>query len=275
MLGDFIYSEEVKSATRTAVTPQKIERTVKRLLLLFLIFICAGLLWILAIRPCMAPVKTYVQSFPGLSAHDALAIAGIHSRSTYISVNIQEVEHMLSRHYSVESARVVKRFPDRVYIFLEQRKPVAVAFARINNRTQPVYIDRHGVVSRIGASGVGEAPPLWLPVVSGVLDNYPPPRLGMSLPALFLPLFSRIAAISDENPDIWRAISEIGVYRKSNYLYDLILYPVHDPIRLRMGSDITKDSIYYALLMFDVSRQFGSSMPHEIDVRSGIGVFRN
>jgi hypothetical protein len=41
-----------------------------------------------------------------------------------------------------------------------------------------------------------------------------------------------------------------------------------------MGSDISKENIYYALLMADVCRQLGGRIPDEIDARSGLGVFK-
>jgi hypothetical protein len=193
--------------------------------------------------------------------------------ATYISVNAETVETILSRHCMVESAKVVKRFPDRLSIFLEPRQAAAVIIARVSGRLQPVYIDRHGVPFRIG-NAAGEAPPSWLPVVSGVLDERHPLSLGDELPAIYQPLFSRIAAISEDDPKIWQAISEIGIAKKSNELYDLLLYPVNNPIKLRMGSDINKDNIYYGLLMVDVCRQLGGDLPNEIDARSALGVFR-
>ena len=285
MLGDFIYSREMEDPSYgntsydnspydsyDADTPQRVEKTAKRLLVLAAVFACGGLIWIFCISPIMVPVRANVTAIPGLERQDVLNIAGIGRGATYISVNTAEAQARLAGHYLVESAKVVKRFPDRLSIFLEPRKAVAVAFARVNGRLQPVYFDRHGVAFKIGGTGAGEMPPSWLPVVSGVLVESQQPWLGMKLST---PLFSKIGAITDEDPNIWKAISEIGVAWKNNEMYDLVLYPVHDSIRLRMGSDISKDTIYYALLMFDVSRQFGNSAPDEIDVRSGIGVFRN
>ena len=273
MLGNFIYSEDVKYTSYAADSPQKVEKNVKRFLLLAAIFICGGLIWIFAISPCMAPVKLDIRSFSGLSNADVMAVAGINGGASYISINAADAEYRLAGHYLVESVKVVKRFPDRISIFLEPRRAVALTIAGINGRMLPVYFDRHGVAFRIGG-GAGEMPPSWLPIVSGVLENDLQPWLGMQVSAAVLPLFSRISAISDEDPNIWKTISEIGIAGKSNDLYDLVLYTVHNSIKLRMGSDINKESIYYALLMSDVCRQFGDGFPDEIDVRSGIGVFK-
>ena len=277
MLGDFIYSADVNAASMEAesaydyASPPKLEKAVKRFLVLAVIFITGGLLWVFCISPCMVPVKADVKSFTGLDKAQVLNIAGISGGGPYISINAADMEQRLSACYLVESAKVVKRFPDRVSIFLEPRTAVAMVFARVNGKTQPIYFDRYGVAIGLGNDSAG-ALPSRLPIISGVLEYDQPLKPGMRLPAVYLPLFSRIGAISDDDPKIWQAISEIGIAKKENDLYDLVLYPVHDSIKLRMRSDITKDSIYYALLMFDVCRQFGDSVPEEIDVRSGIGV---
>jgi len=270
MLGNFIYSADVSDASVRYVVSRKFEKAAKRFLMLAVIFVTGGLVWIFCISPCMVPVKAEVKSFPGLGKADVLNIAGIGGGAAYISINAMEAERRLADYYLVESAKVIKRFPDRLSVFLEPRRAVAAVFARINGRIRPVYFDRYGVAMGMG-SGAGDIPS-WLPIVSGVLDDNRPVKPGTKISAAYLPLFERIGAISDDDPKIWQAISEIGIAKKDNDLYDLVMYPVHDPIRLRMRSDISKDSIYYALLMFDVCRQLGNAMPHEIDVQSGIGI---
>jgi len=286
MLGDFIYSGEVEDAAYQYDTAyqyngpadndkaQKIEKNIRKFLALVAVFISIGLVWVFAVSPALVPVKIDVKSFQGLNKAEVLNFAGIRSGATYISINAQEAEELLSKHPMVESAKVIKRFPDRLSIFLEPRQAVAAVVARVNGRLQPVYVDRYGVAFRIG-NGAGETPPAWLPVISGVLDERQPLGLGMRLNAVYLPLFSRIAAISEGDSNIWQAVSEIGIAKKNNDLYDLVLYPVNSQIKLRMGSDISKENIYYALLMADVCRQLGSGrFPDEMDVRSGLGVFK-
>jgi cell division protein FtsQ len=282
MLGDFIYSADLGAASTEAASsteavsyhyaaPHKFEKSVRRFLLLAVIFISGGLLWIFCISPCMVPAKIEVKSFQGLSRADVLNIAGLGGNAAYFSIDAAEAERRLAGYYLVESARVVKRFPDRLSVFLEPRRAVAMVFGNVNGKTQPVYFDRYGVAFKIG-NAAGEAPASWLPIISGVLDDDRPLRPGMRVSAAYLPLFSRIGTISDEDPRIWQTISEIGIAKKEKDIYDLVLYPVHEPIRLRMRNDISKENIYYALLMFDVCRQLGDNVPGEIDVRSGIGV---
>jgi len=266
MLGNFIYSEDMPAGY---AAPQKLEKAVKRFLLLAVIFISGGLIWIFAISPCMVPARIDVKGFPGISKQDVLNIAGISGGAAYVSINPQEVEWLLSRYYPIESAKVIKRFPDRLSVFLEPRRPVAVVLADVDGKIQPVCFDRFGVAFKI-ANELTDASISALPLISGIFPENQPLRLGMKLPSAYLSLLSRISAIGSEDPKLWYAISQIQIHKKNNDMFDLVLYPVHDSIRLRMGSDINKDSIYYALLISDVCRQLGDA-PDEIDVRSGLG----
>ncbi|MCL2191779.1 MAG: FtsQ-type POTRA domain-containing protein [Treponema sp.] len=274
MLGDFVYTEEEEVAEfkpKPTDTPSKIEKNLKRFLVLAAIIICGGLIWWFFISPTVAPATVQVFSFPGMDRAAVLYHAGIGGMATFASVNAADVQLLLSSHPLVESARVAKSFPDRISIYLEPRQPVAVSIARINGRMQPIYFDRHGVAFMIGGSGPQNAP-TWMPVISGLYHGSLEIYLGARLPEPILPLFSRVGAIMDENPSIWQAISEIGVVWNDNGTFDLVLYPVNNFIRIRMGSDITVTDIYYALLMLDVLNRSGGTAPSEIDVRSGIGV---
>jgi len=278
MLGDFVYSEEeaeVEGRKPEAAyghdAPRKVEKTLRRFLALAALVVCGGLVWWFFVSPAMVPATVNVFGFPGLDDAAALRYARIGDSATFVSVNAAEAQRLLSRHPLVESARVVRGFPDRISIYLEPRQAVAVGLARVNGRILPVYFDRHGV-----AFSIGDAPPIgapsWLPVVSGLSSGDLALYLGARLPEPILPLFSRIGAILDEEPGIWQAISEIGVEWNDNGTYDLVLFPANNFIRIRMGSDISANGIFYALLMLDVVRGFGGDAPDEIDVRSGIGV---
>jgi len=275
MLGDFIYTEEEvreEEGVRKHDVSRKIEKALKRFLALAAVITCCGLLWWFLINPAMMPATVTVSTFPGLGSEAVLRYARIGSGATYVSVNASEAQMLLSRHPLVESARVVKSFPDQISIHLEPRAAVAVSIARINGRMQPVYFDRHGVAFMIGGEPGASARP-WLPVVSGLYSGALALYLGSRLPDPVLPLFSRIGAIMDEDYRIWQAISEISVAWNDNGTFDLVLYPVNHSIRVRMGSDISAEDIFYALLVLDAVRRMGDSAPSEIDLRSGIGVF--
>jgi cell division septal protein FtsQ len=161
MLGDFIYSETasnnnnvtgrvIEAETRPVAASGKFEKSIKKFLLLVSIFICMGLVWLFAISPCKAFTLVEVKSFPGFEKDAVLKYAGIDSGASYVSVNAGDVQRVLAGHHLVESARVVKRFPDRLSIFLEPRQAVAAILADVNGDKRSVYIDRHGVPFAIG-----------------------------------------------------------------------------------------------------------------------------
>jgi cell division protein FtsQ len=237
--------------------------------------VCIGFVWWFFISPAMVPASVSISGFPGLTNAQVLRQAGIRERATYLSVNASRAQTLLSRNPLVESARVVKTFPDRIFIHLEPREAVAVSVARIDGRMQPVYFDRYGFAFMFGDGPGIPPPPGSIPVVSGLYRDELSLELGMRLPEALLPLFSKIGEITDSDKAIWQAISEIVVEWNEKGTYDLVLYPTNSLVRIRMGSDMDAGAIRYALLMLDVVRGKGNSDGiDEIDARSGIGVLR-
>jgi cell division protein FtsQ len=171
----------------------------------------------------------------------------------------------------VESARVVKRFPDRLSIFLEPRRAVAIALAEIGGADVPMYIDKYGVVFKIGNSAESAVEIEGLPILSGLTFEHPAP--GMRFPSAFLPLLEDISRISVSAPELLAPLSEIRLNRKAYDDFDLVLYPIHSSIRVRLEKNLTEDTLRYVMLMLDV---FESRLqkPEEIDFRAGVGSYR-
>jgi len=279
-MSDFVYTEEeveVEAEAENSVPAQRevsprAERALKRVLGLAAVLICGGLLWWLFIGPTMSPANVSVQSFPGLERSEALLQARIPARSTFAAVNAADAQALLAAHPLVESARVVKNFPDRISIYLEPRRAVAVALAMVNGRTQLVHFDRHGFAFMIaGVDALSELENM--PVLSGLHNETLSLYLGTRLPDPVLPLLARIGAISDEDSRVWPAISEIRVAWNDSGSFDLLLYPVNASSRIRMAQDFSAQDISYELLILDALRRTGDRPPAEIDLRSGIGVF--
>lgn len=279
MAGDYIYSAEGEqarfggygSADDFPLKPaasRKIEKGLKRLLLIAGIIIAAECIWLFGISPCIPFSTLEVKGFPGFDGADVLRYAGIGEGASFVSLNARQVEKTLADFYLVESAAVIKRFPDRLSIFLEPRRAVALSLAEFSGRVLPLYFDRHGVVFRIG-NGWGE--PENLPVISGLVIEHP--VLGMRLPAAITPFLSDLAKIETDAPELLSAISELRINRKPYDGFDLVLYPVHNPVRVRLGSSINEDTLRYTLLMLDVIKSRGVK-PEEIDFRSGMGAYK-
>jgi cell division protein FtsQ len=272
MADEFIYAGDLSFKSDTtdsgAAGSGKIEKGLKRLLIIAGIILAAELIWLFGVSPCIPLSTVEIQGFPGFDGQTVLSYAGIGEGASYISVKAKEAEKLLAAHYMVESARVIKRFPDRLSIFLEERRAVALSLVEIGDRPLPVYYDKYGVVFRIGD---GAEKPLKLPLVSGL--EFENPVLGARLSPAFGPFLSELARIGEESPELLAAVSEIRVNRKAFNGFDLVLYPVHYPIRVRLGEHCNEETLRYVLLVLDVLAS-GDSLPDELDFRSGVGAYK-
>ena len=258
------FAGDARPKYRTAAS-QKIEKGLKRLLIIAGIILGAELIWLFGISPCIPFTTVEIRGFDGA---EVLAFANIMEGASFVSVNAKDAQQRLSSHHTVESARVVKRFPDRLSIFLEPRKAVALSLVETDGRQLPLCIDKYGVVFKIGS---GAQDVQSLPVLSGLVFDRP--SLGMRLPAALIPLLEDFSRIHDQSPELLSALSEIRINRKTYDDYDLVLYPVHSSIRIRLESSLTEDALRYVLLMLNVLES-RSPKPQEIDFRSGMGSYK-
>jgi len=242
----------------------KLEKWLKRFLVIAGIVITAQLFWLIVISPFIPFSSIEVQVIDGLSQSEIIRLAGITDTSSFMSTNVNEVRDRLLSNVLVDSARVTKRFPDRLSIFLTPREAVAVTLGVMDSRQQLLLIDRHGVFFKTGST----SETYKLPVISGI-EN---PQINMQLPPALIPMIESITAIAVNSPELMAAISEIRIERKAWAGYDLVLYPVHSNIRVRVESYLTEDILKYIFLMLNVFEN-SSVKPQEIDFRSGIGSY--
>ncbi|MCL2758978.1 MAG: FtsQ-type POTRA domain-containing protein [Treponema sp.] len=260
----FVSSENIGVKKKSA---GKVEKGLKRLLIVAVIIFIAELIWLFGISPFIPFSTVDVHGFQGLNRAQILAISGIDDNSSYMSSNVTEIRDRLSAHILVESAVVIKRFPDKLSIFLNPRRPAAVTLTTINSRQVPIFIDRFGVFYKIGQGDSQDRTDI--PVLSGI-EN---PQLNMRLPASLVSLVENLSEIASVSPELLSAISEIRIERKTWDGYELVLFPVHSSIRVRVENNLTEDTLRYMLLMLNV---FESEMnkPLEIDFRSGMGSYK-
>ncbi|MDR1444762.1 MAG: FtsQ-type POTRA domain-containing protein [Treponema sp.] len=242
-----------------------LEKGIKVLIIAAASVLALELIWLLVISPCMPLSRIDVTSIPGLERAEVLSRGGIGERSSYISVNGRTVEKNLETIKEVESARVTKQFPGTVKILLVPRAAVAMAFTVIDERQVPVYFDRHGIVFKTGGAPSGTRS---MPVISGLplADDKP-------LSALYQPLFASLDRIRYADSELLGAISEIKINKKPFDGFDLILYPVHSPIRVRLEPVLNEETLRYVMLMIDVLSSKNQEID-EIDFRTGTASYK-
>jgi cell division protein FtsQ len=266
MTANFSYAPSAKKGAKTK-SAVKIEKNLKRILIVAAIIFTAELIWLFGISPFIPFSVIEVNTIADLSRADILQTAAIDETSSFMSTNVRDVQQKLSNIILVESVRVTKRFPDKLTISLIPRKAVAVTLASVNGRQTPLFIDRQGVFYKTGDSLSGDT--AGLPILSG-LDN---PQVYMQLPSSLVPLTEKISVIAAVSPELLSAISEIRIEQKSWEGYELVLYPVHSSIKVRIENDLTEEILRYMLLMLNVF-EASYSKPQEIDFRSGIGSYK-
>jgi cell division protein FtsQ len=239
-----------------------VEKNLKRILTACSILLTGEMIWLLAVSPCLPLSDIDISGLDGIDRSVVLEWAGIHSKSSYVSVRTAECERALSAVPRVASALVTKRFPDSLEITLTGRLPAAAAVADVNGRTLPVFFDKEGVLFQIGGSTNNDA----LPVLSGlVFENI---EEGLRLPAFLMPLFEDIETLQAYSPKLLSAISEIRVNKKAYGDYDLTLYTMNSPVKVHIGQRMDAEKLRYTMLMLDVLKE-QSLYPDELDFRTG------
>ncbi|MDR0376442.1 MAG: FtsQ-type POTRA domain-containing protein [Spirochaetaceae bacterium] len=251
---------------------QVIDKRLKRVLLVVAGILGSELIWLFGITPLLPLSVVDVSGIPGIDTAFILTMGGISPRSSFATVNVEDIRKRLETFYLVESAQVVKQYPDTVRILLEPRKIAAMGLTKIDGKIRPVYIDRFGVIIKIGNDGGVPLLAGSIPLVSGL--GFSDPVLGARLPGMFEPLLTSLARINAASPELLTAISEIRINRKTFDGFDLILYPVHSAIRFRVDADLDEDTLRHMILMIDVLGSTGGAPVEDIDLRTGTASYR-
>jgi cell division protein FtsQ len=254
----------------TAGGEKKMERGLRRVLIFGGVVLAAELIWLFIISPCIPFSTVEVHEIPDFTRAEILAYGGIEENSSFISTNVREVQKRLAAHNLVESANVTKRFPDRLSIFLVPRQAVVVSLAEVGSKQLPLHIDRYGVIFKIGEAAQDASPENGLPVLSGL--EFDQVEVNMRLPEALTGLLENVSRIAEESPELLAAISEIRVEQRAWEVLELILYPVHSSVSVRVDNNLTGDVIRYMILMLDIFESH-SPKPKEIDFRLGMGSY--
>ncbi len=232
------------------------------------VFVLAALLLLeaavyLLVLPSFDQVKI---NWSGLKAYSegylSQKIDGV-SHTNLFHFNSETVQSIIASVSGVESVKVVKRFPDRVFITIEERSPVAMTFVSQNDRTMPVQIDENGVLFSTPSSSSGD---FSVPLISGIpVENVPE---GMRIPSKFHALMEQVAAIRNLPQNYFAAVSEIHVVPKEYGNYELVLYPVHSRTRILTDRSLNVDALQSMLVMLDVVNTIEPDVS-EIDLRYG------
>ncbi len=207
------------------------------------------------------------EEFP-MTDEEIMEVAGIRESPYYFSVSTERVERQLEQIPIVREASVTKGFPDTMTIEMRERKPLGLLMITGEEGMRQALVDREGVVFRVGGDEVPD-----LPILSGI--EIPKAAAGMQLPEQVKGFFQDLHRLRQEVPSLYRLISEVKFVKKNGSSFEVLLYPAHFQVRVRLGPTLDTHTLKYIMLVLDVISKRGmENEVVEVDFRTEHVVYR-
>ena len=260
---DFFLSDDMDSAS-----DGKIERKIKFIKTIFCV-LCFALLCELVIykyiMPSFSSPKVTVTGQKDYSAEEIARLLLPMNSTTWFDFDVDQAVALLSSEAGIDHVVVEKRFPDKIFVNVSEREPVAVTFVMDKGSTKPVQIDKNGVLFPGKNNPSAEAA---LPIVSGLPVEYM--SKGMRIPSKYRPLIDQISKISELPQHYFASISEICVLPKDSGNYELALIPSQSKVQVLTDRALNEDALKYMLVVLDVVNQIGTDNEvAAVDLRYG------
>ena len=187
----------------------------------------------------------------------------------WFGFSVESAASIISSASGIDSVSVRKVFPDKIYIEVFERQPVAMTFINQNGRSLAVQIDKTGVL--FPEHSLDSIDVSTVPIISGL----PVEHLteGMRIPQKYRTLIEQISAIRQMGQKYFAAISEICVIPKEYGNYELMLIPEGSKIKVLTDRTLNEDALKYMMVVLDVVNSIDSNVS-EVDLRYGAVSYR-
>ena len=250
----------------------KSEKKIKVIKILFCV-LCLLLIGELVVykyvMPCFSSPKVTVSGQAAYSAEEIARMLLPMESSNWLDFDVNQAVAIISSEAGIEHVAVEKRFPDKILINLEERKPVAVTLVVENGKTSAMQIDKNGVLFPGRMNAISDTNEV--PIVSGLPVEYM--SKGMRIPSKYRPLIDQITKISDLPQKYFASISEICVLPKEYGNYELGLIPSQSKVKVLTDRALNEDALKYMMIVLDVVNQIGTDVS-EVDLRYGSVSYR-
>ena len=263
---EYLENDYFLSGDYDGSSDDKAERKIKFIKVIFCV-LCFALLCELVIykyiMPSFSSPKVTVTGQKDYSAEEIARLLLPMNSTSWFDFDVEQAVAILSSEAGIDHVSVEKKFPDKIYVNVEEREPVAVTFIMENGRTSPVQIDKNGVLFPGKKNASAEA---TLPIVSGLPVEYM--SKGMRIPAKYRPLIDQISKISEMPQHYFASVSEICVLPKDSGNYELALIPSQSKVKVLTDRALNEDALKYMLVVLDVVNQIGTDVA-AVDLRYG------
>ena len=258
---DYFLSEEYEGSSDS-----KSEKKIKFIKVIFCV-LCFALFCELIIykyvMPSFSSPKVTVTGQKDYSAEEIARMLLPMNSTSWFDFDVEQAVALLSSEAGIDHVSVEKKFPDKIFVNVAEREPVAVTFIMENGSTAPVQIDKNGVLFPGKKNPSAEE---ILPIVSGLPVEYM--SKGMRIPAKYRPLIDQISKISEMPQHYFASVSEICVLPKDSGNYELALIPSQSKVKVLTDRALNEDALKYMLVVLDVVNQIGTDVA-AVDLRYG------
>ena len=265
---DYFLKADTSPDDAEAKTEKKI-KVIKILFCILCILLIGELVVYKYIMPSFSSPKVTVSGQANYTAEEIAKMLVPMNSANWFDFDVNQAVSIISSEAGIDHVSVEKRFPDKILINLEERKPVAVTFVMENGRTSAMQIDKNGVLfpgKTQGAVNVNE-----VPIVSGLPVEYM--SKGMRIPQKYRPLIDQITKISELPQRYFASVSEICVLPKEYGNYELALIPAQSKVKVLTDRALNEDALKYMMVVLDVVNQIGTDVS-EVDLRYGSVSYR-
>lgn len=221
------------------------------------------------IMPGFSGPKITVSGQKNYSAQDVAEMLLPLANSNWHNFDVERANALIASDADIESVTIEKKFPDKIFINIAEREPVAVTFVSVQNDTVAMQIDKNGVIFE--GKKRGEIDSNKVPIISGLPIEYL--AQGMRIPSKYRPLIEEIAKIRELPQHYFAGISEICVQPKEFGNYELALIPSQSRVKVLTDRSLNEEALKYMMVVLDVVNQLGTNVS-EIDLRYGSVSYR-
>ncbi|MCQ2585852.1 MAG: FtsQ-type POTRA domain-containing protein [Treponema sp.] len=216
------------------------------------------------IKPSLSSPKVTISGYKNMSAEEvAMKLIPMNTRN-WFTFDVGVAAGILSSESCIKNVDIIKRFPDKILVNINERVPVAVTYVNQKGKSVPMQIDETGVLfsnknnAVIAQSGI--------PILSGIpVDNMTD---GMRIPAKYKTLVDQISQIQNLPQKYFAAVSEICVVPKDSGNYELVLIPSSGHTKVLTDRALNEDALKYMMVVLDVVKQLKPDAT-AVDMRYG------
>lgn len=258
-----------KKAVKSSAKEDKTLRAVKIIFAILAFCVVLEFAFYKLVRPCLEAPKVSVTGTENYSAAEIVNLLRPMNTKNWFDFNADSAVSILASESGIDSVSVRKAFPNKIYIEVTERAPVAMTFLSQNGRSIAVQIDKSGVLFPEHSFEASEA--AGVPIVSGLPIEHL--TEGMRIPQKYRTLIDQISVIQNISKKYFAAISEICVIPKEYGNYELAIIPVGSKIKVLTDRTLNEDALKYMMVALDVVNSIEPNVS-EIDLRYGSVSYR-